>query len=76
MNIYLIISLFVAIFNIFFMVNEERYLNDVPVGDLEFYEKKTGILNLFTVIFFPSIIFQLVYLLGVKAINGFFEIFG
>lgn len=75
MNIYLITSLIIGIVNIYSMAKEEKYFQDIPVGDLEFYKKKTGIINLITVIFFPSIIIQIIYLLGVKAINGIFEIF-
>lgn len=68
---YLLISLIVAITNIKACAKEETYLLSVPVGDLEFYQRKNKIVNPVTVIFFPSLAFQLAYLFVVRIINAF-----
>ena len=73
MIIFLVLSLIVAIINICSMKKESSYLLDVPVGDLEFFERKTSVVNLLTLIFFPSIVIQIVYISIVKIINSIIE---
>ena len=54
LNLYVVLNILVAIFIIYTGAQEESYLSDVPVGDLEFHESHGVSGYVFIWVLFPG----------------------
>ncbi len=67
---YLIISVIVALIDLYKMSKQEDYLGTFPLGDLgEFIELKP-VMGVHNIIFFPSLLIIKGYLLVIRIINA------
>lgn len=67
--IYLIISLFIAIWDLDSLRRQDEYFMNIPQGDLE-YHKRVPILGIHNYLFFPSLLFIGGWILFCKIFNS------
>jgi hypothetical protein len=69
MKFYIIFSIVVAILDLYKMCKQEKFLLGTPVGDLEEYVEPKKIVGVHNIVFLPSLMIIVPYLLIVHIIN-------